>query len=300
MKTLLVVNPAAGHGRGKKVFEGLEERFREAFPGLEVRVSEHPGHAIEIGREAATTGYDRLLCLGGDGTPYEVLNGLYTGGRPSRRPEIGQIPAGTGNSFLRDFGITTADEAFDAILSGRRRQVDLVEFTYQEDGRTVRRVSLNIIGVGLIADILQLTNERLKFLGAAGYSLAVLVRLIRGMRNRIVLDADGRRLEVANSALVISNSKFTGGKMKIAPAADTADGGADIVLFNGVNRRQILAIFAGVFSGKHVNHPKVDLLRAAAISVESEPPLRLMADGELIGWTPLHLRVLPGEITILA
>jgi diacylglycerol kinase (ATP) len=300
MKTLLIVNPAAGHGRGRKVFEQLEARLRDAFPGLDVRVSERPGHAVEIGREAAAAPYDRLICLGGDGTPYEVLNGLYADGRPSRRLEIGQIPAGTGNSFLRDFGITTAEEALAAILAGRRRRADLLEFTYQEDGRTLRRFSLNIIGVGLIADILQLTNERLKFLGAAGYSLAVLVRLIRGMRNRIVLETDGRRLEVADSALVVSNSKFTGGKMKIAPPAETADGQADLVLFNGVNRRQIVAIFAGVFSGRHVNHPKVDLLRAASISVESDPPLRLMADGELIGWTPLHVRVLPGEITILA
>jgi diacylglycerol kinase (ATP) len=300
MKTLLVVNPAAGHGRGRKTFARLEPRLREAFPGLEIRVSEHPGHAVEIGREAARAAYDRILCLGGDGTPYEILNGLYAEGRPARRPEIGQIPAGTGNSFLRDFDITTTDQALEAIMAGRRRQADLVEFTFQDDGRTVRRYSLNIIGVGLIADILQLTNEKLKFLGSAGYGLAVLIRLFRGMNNRIAIEADGRRLDVADSALVISNSKFTGGKMKIAPPADTSDGKADLVLFNGVNRRQIVAIFAGVFSGKHLAHPKVDLVRAASLSIESDPPLRLMADGELIGWTPLRLKVLPAEVTILA
>ncbi len=303
MKTLLVVNPAAGHGRGKKVFERLEPRLRAAFPGLEVRFSEYAGHAIEIGREAAGAGYDRLICLGGDGTPYEIINGLYSGGRPSRLPEIGQIPAGTGNSFLRDFDITTPEGALDTIDAGRRRQVDLVEFSYREnraDGPIMLRRSLNIIGVGLIADILQLTNERLKFLGAAGYSLAVLVRLIRGMSNRITIEADGRKLEVANSALVVSNSKFTGGKMKIAPPADTSDGRADIILFNGVNRREIVAIFAGVFSGKHLAHPKVEAIQAASISVESDPPLRLMADGELIGWTPLRLKVLSSEIAFLA
>ena len=223
MKTLLVVNPAAGHGRGKKVFERLEPRLREAFPALEVRFSDYPGHTIEIGREAVHAGYDRVICLGGDGTPYEFINGLYDRGRPARLPEIGQIPAGTGNSFLRDFDITTPDGALEAILSGRRRKVDLVEFTYREDranAPTTRRYSLNIIGVGLIADILQLTNERLKFMGAAGYSVAVLVRLIRGMSNRITIEADGRKREVADSALVVSNSKFTGGKMKIAPPAD--------------------------------------------------------------------------------
>jgi diacylglycerol kinase (ATP) len=300
MKTLLIVNPAAGHGRGKKVFEALESRLREGFPGLEVRFSEHPGHAIELGREAARASYDRILCLGGDGTPYEVINGLYADGRPARLPEIGQIPAGTGNSFLRDFEITTPDEALAAILAGRRRKADLVEFDSQEGGKTARHYSLNIIGVGLIADILRLTNERLKFLGSAGYSLAVLVRLIGGMANRITIEADGRRFNVKDSALVISNSKFTGGKMKIAPTADTSDGKADLVLFNGVNRRQIVAIFAGVFSGKHAAHPKVEMIRAATISVEAEPRLRLMADGELIGWTPLRLKVLPGELDILA
>ena len=128
----------------------------------------------------------------------------------------------------------------------------------------------------------------------------MLIRLVRGMANRVTIEADGRRLEAPDSALVVSNSKFTGGKMKIAPPADTSDGRADIVLFNGVNRREILAIFSGVFSGKHTGHPKVELLRGASITVESDPPLRLMADGELIGWTPLGIKVLPGEIDFLA
>ncbi len=299
MKILLVVNPAAGHGRGKKCFERLEPRLRAEIPGLEVRFSEHAGHAVEIGREAAGAGYDRLLCLGGDGTPYEVINGLYAEGRPLRVPEIGQIPAGTGNSFLRDFDILTPAQALDAIISGRRRKVDLVEFHYQEGPETLRRYSLNIIGVGLIADILQLTNERLKFMGSAGYSLAVLVRLIRGMANRITIEADGRRLEVSDSALVVSNSKYTGGKMKIAPSADPSDGRADIILFNGVNRREIVSIFAGVFSGEHMAHPKVATLQAASISVDADRPLRLMADGELLGRTPLRVKVLPAELTIL-
>ncbi len=300
MKTLLIVNPAAGHGKGRKCFERLEPALREKLPGLEIRFSEYPGHAFEIGRQAAGESFERIICLGGDGTPFELLGGLYDQGGPVRRPEIGLIPAGTGNSFIRDFGTATADEALANIAAGRRHVCDLIEFEYTADGRRVRRYSLNIIGVGLIADILQLTNERLKFLGAAGYSLAVLVRLVRGMRNRVEIELDGRKLEVADSAMVISNSKFTGGKMMIAPAAEAGDGRADLVLFNGVNRREIVRIFAGVFSGKHAAHPKVEMSRAARIRVDSAPPLRLMADGELLGWTPLELRVLPGELTILA
>ncbi len=299
LNTLLIVNPVAGHGRGKKVHHRLEARLNAEFPGLVTRLSEHAGQAVELGRQAAAEGFDRILCLGGDGTTFEVVNGLYAQGRPAKRPEIGLIPAGTGDSFIRDFGTTTPEDALANILAGRRHASDLIEFEFQNDGRTERMVSLNIIGVGLIADILKLTNDKLKPLGSFGYSLAVLLRLAKGMKNRIALEIDGVRREIRNSALVVSNSKYTGGKMMIAPHADAADGKADLVVFREVNRREILAIFSKVFSGKHEAHPKVEMIQAAAISIVSEPPLMLMADGELLGLTPLRLKVLPAELTIL-
>jgi diacylglycerol kinase (ATP) len=298
-RTLLIVNPVAGHGLGEKTFNRLHFRLKKEFPGLVVRRSERSGHAVELGREAAREGFNRILCLGGDGTPFEVVNGLYAAGAPRLRPELGLIPAGTGNSFVRDFWVKTPDEALDRILAGGRRAVDLVEFTCRRGGKPARLYSLNIIGVGLIADILKLTNERLKPLGALGYSLAVLIRLVRGMDNTIEIRTDGRLRTVRDSALVVSNSKFTGGKMKIAPSAETGDGRADLVVFRGVNRREILAIFGKVFSGKHVGHPKVETVQAAEMSVTGDPPQLVMADGELLGLTPLTLKVLPAELTIL-
>jgi len=210
------------------------------------------------------------------------------------------IPAGTGNSFLRDFSILNWRPAVEGILAGRRRQVDLVEIVYRREHKEVRQYYLNILGVGLIADILKLTNEKLKGFGSMGYSLAVLLRLAKGMRNRMRLTVDGEGMEIVDSALVVSNSKFTGGGMKIAPAADSGDGKVDLVIFDEVNRRDILNIFSRVFQGTHVGHPKVKHFRAAAIAIDSSPQEQLMADGELLGMTPLLLKVLPGELTILA
>ena len=88
--------------------------------------------------------------------------------------------------------------------------------------------------------------------------------------------------------------------MMIAPTADVADGRADLVVFRGVNRREIVSIFSRVFSGAHMRHPKVETAAAAEISVSGTPPLRIMADGELLGETPLRARVLPGALTVLA
>jgi len=300
LKTMLVLNPHAGKGRGGKIFPAVRALLEPHFPGLEVRVSEYAGHAFEIGRDAARGGYERILSVGGDGTPFEIVNGFYAGGRPKRPVELGMVPAGTGNSFLRDFSTMSWREAVENILAGKRRRVDLVEIVYDRDGHEVQQYYLNILGIGLIADILKLTNEKLKGFGALGYSLAVMLRLAKGMRNRMRLTVDDERIEIVNSALVISNSKFTGGAMKIAPMADTQDGKADLVIFQEVNRRDILHIFARVFKGSHVGHPKVKTWRGAEISIASEPQEMLMADGELLGRTPLRLRVLPGELIVLA
>ena len=300
LKTLLVVNPHAGGGRGRKIFPAVRELLEHGIKNLDVRVSEYAGHAFTIGREAAENAYERVLCVGGDGTPFEIVNGIYANGRPPKPIALGMIPAGTGNSLLRDFSIRSWRQALEGILAGKSRKMDLVEITYERDRKETRQYYLNILGVGLIADILKLTNEKLKSFGSLGYSLAVLLRLARGMNNRMRLEVDGEIVVIVNSALVISNSKFTGGGMKIAPMADTGDGKVDLVIFQKVNRREILNIFARVFKGTHIGFPKVKTYRAAGIAIESFPQELLMADGELLGRTPLRLKVLPGELVILA
>ncbi len=300
LKTMLIVNPRAGRGRGRRILPEVLALLQPRIPGLEVRVSEYAGHAFELGRQAARAGCERILSIGGDGTPFEVVNGLYAEGRPQRPVELGMIPAGTGNSFLRDFSIHSWRQAVQGILDGKRRQVDLVRIDYERERQQVRQYYLNILGVGLIADILKLTNEKLKGFGRFSYGLAVMLRLAKGMRNRLRLAVDGEKLEIADSALVVSNSKFTGGGMRIAPMADTQDGKVDLVIFQEVNRRDILGIFARVFKGTHVGHPKVKTWRAAEITIDSEPQEMLMADGELLGRTPLQLKVLPGELAVLA
>jgi diacylglycerol kinase (ATP) len=300
LKTMLVLNPHAGKGRGQRVFSEIQELLGSQFKKIDVRVSEYAGHAFQIGRDAANHGYERILTVGGDGTPFEVINGLYAEGRPRQAIELGMIPAGTGNSFLRDFAEISWRQAVENILRNRRRRVDLVEMFYMKDKKEIRQYYLNILGVGLIADILKLTNEKLKGFGSMGYSLAVMMRLAKGMRNRMLLTVDGEKMEIVDSALVISNSKYTGGGMKIAPMADTQDGQVDVVIFQEVNRRDILNIFARVFKGTHVSHSKVKTFRASAIAIDSCPQELLMADGELLGLTPLRLKVLPSELVILA
>lgn len=299
-KTLLILNPAAGKGKGLKNFDVVLSALSEKFKNLEVKRSEYPGHIVEISKNAVKDGCQRIISIGGDGTPFEIINGVYADGKPGQEIELGTIPAGTGNSFIRDFDEIFPEKWVKHVINGKTRKVDMVEFTYFMQEKEVKNYFINILGVGLIADILKLTNERLKFLGTLGYSMAVLIRLFKGMNNRMKVTVDDQNFELKNSALVISNSKYTGGEMKIAPMADTNDGKIDMIVFNEVNRREIINIFANVFKGKHVDHPKVKVFKGSEMQIDAEPRQLLMADGELLGETPMKLKVLPGELKILA
>ena len=295
----MVLNPAAGKGRGKKIVADVLERLKGSMTQIDLVESANPRHLFEIGESAVEQGFRRIVSIGGDGTPFELINGLYHSGRPAQHIEWGMIPAGTGNSFLRDFVEVSAPEILRRMLAGEKRQVDLVEFSYRHEGQTVKKYFHNILGLGLIADVLKLTNEKLKPFGPLGYSLAVMIRLFKGMANRLTITVDGVTHELENSALVISNSKFTGGAMKIAPMAETADGKVDMVVFDRVNRRDIVNIFSNIFKGTHVGHTKVKILSGSEMVIDTEPDELLMADGELLGVTPLTLKVLPGELTVL-
>lgn len=191
------------------------------------------------------------------------------------------------------------ESALAGIERGHIRRIDTGEFSFNTPDGTRRRRFINILGIGLIADILKLTNEKLKGFGSLGYSLAVLAQLFRGLNNQMTVTLDGKQHEFRNSALVISNSKFTGGGMKIAPMARPDDGWLDVVVFREVTRRDIVSIFSKVFSGRHIRHANVEVFRAREIDIDAQPRQFLMADGELLGETPLSLKINAAELNVL-
>jgi len=298
LKTLLILNPVAGKGKGKKNFDEIYKLLKEKIKNIDVVISEYSGHIKNISKDAIKSGFKRILTIGGDGSPFEVLNAVKKE-EELKELELGIIPAGTGNSFLRDFIDIDYRKIIERILSGRSRKIDVVEIEYGDGKNRKKTYYLNILGVGLIADILKLTNDKLKFLGEFGYSLSVLTHIFKGLKNNIKLEYDGNIMELKDSAMVISNSKFTGGKMKISPYSNPQDGKVDIVIFNEVSRMDIIKIFIGVFKGTHINHKKVKHIRASKIRLTSSPQLLLMADGEVLDYTPLYLNVLPSALKVL-
>lgn len=244
-------------------------------------------------------GARNLLAAGGDGTAFEVVNGLLqaTGEEGAAQVGLGLVPLGTGNSFLRDLGVADLPAALAKLGTGEGRRVDVMRFS--AGGQ--RGWALNLLGVGFIADVCALANRRFKGLGGSAYALATVGELASLAPRRLQLEVDGRALaEESFCSLSVCNSQFTGGTMRMAPLARVDDGELDVVVVGAMGRLELLRTFPKLYSGEHLRHPRVRTFRARQVRISCEPKSAVMPDGEVLGATPLSCQVVPGALRLLA
>jgi diacylglycerol kinase (ATP) len=293
MKLLLVYNPHAGHRRAAGLYPAAVSLFREKGLSVEPVLTESPGHAGRIVRDADFGAYDGVVAAGGDGTLYEVVNGYYANPARGGIP-LGLLPTGTGNAFARDLKIDAGRwrEAVEIIARGRRRRVDVGCF--RTGGKAY--YFLNILGLGFVADVTD-TAGRLKALGNLSYTLGVLVQTLFLHSFPIRVEADGRVIEKENLFTEISNTRYTSNFL-MAPKARLDDGLLDLTLLGQMSRRRLLKCFPLIFTGRHVELPEVEQLQAQRIRISTPSPKLLTPDGELGGETPVEVECLKQDIEV--
>ena len=290
-----VVNPAAGAGRCGKLAGPALDRLRASGLSLEIARTSRPGEAVELVRRARASGFRNFLAVGGDGTSFEIVNGLFPESlSDSPRPSLGFLPLGTGNSFLRDFTARGLEHSLEALRAGSRRACDLIRLRHA-DGEIY---FLNLVSLGFPADVGEVANRRFKRWGELGYIFAVLTRLARlrhaafPHRAGDVSDWDRRPCLF----LAFSNSKFTGGKMMIAPKANPSDGLIEYVRWSPVGRLQLLWLFPRLFTGTHIDHPLASRAAVSRIELDLPEPVNVMVDGEILRLRCRSLEILPAAL----
>lgn len=292
----VIVNPAAGGGRCGKRAPAALDRLRAAGLELDVRFTSRAGEARELARKAWSEGHRRFLAVGGDGTSYEIVNGVFPH-QGSERPTIGMLPLGTGNSFLRDFGVTSAELALSALARGATRACDVVRVTHA--GGTFHYI--NLLSVGFTAEAGELTNRRFKPLGPAGYVLATLSTAARLSFPVFPIRVEGGARDDRPCILLsFSNSRYTAGTMMMAPHADATDGALDVIRIGPMRKLDFLRAFPSIFKGTHVERPEVEEARATRVDFELERPVDVMVDGEVERVRLERLEVLHGAMEVVA
>lgn len=294
---LAVVNPAAGGGRCGQLAGPALERLRAAGVELDVVETRSPGQGTGLVREAYRTGYRRFLAVGGDGTSYAIVNGLFPGVEGTERPTLAFLPLGTGNSFLRDFTERGVAHASEALLAGRRRPCDVLRMTHKQG--VIHYI--NLLSIGFAADVAFVRDRRFKSLGELGYFLALLACLVRLNRQAFPLCVDGEAEVDRRRCLFLSfnNSKFTGGKMMIAPQADSSDGLVEVVRWGPIGRIGLIWNLPRLYDGTHLSHPLASRRGARRIDFHLEGPVHAMVDGEVLTLQCETLDVLPAALDVM-
>ena len=294
---LAIVNPAAGGGRCGKLAKAALEKLRAAGVVLQEAETSAPGDATRLARAAYARGQRQFIAVGGDGTAYEIINGLFPAVEAAGKPVLGFLPLGTGNSFLRDFTSNGAEHAREAILAGSRKSSDVLCLRHSGG----RLYFINLLSVGFTADVTAAANRLFKGLGELGYLLAVLLCLARLRRRAFPLRADGDGEFDRRRCLFLSfnNSQFTGGKMRIAPQASTSDGLIEYVRWGPIGRIGLLRNLPTLFDGTHMAHPLASRRGVRRIEFGLEAPIDVMIDGEVLTLKCDSVEVLPGALDVL-
>lgn len=294
MKHCFVINPAAGKGKLQKTLESAIIRAcTEVGAEHSVYYTESKADCERYVRERCAEGENiRIYACGGDGTLCDVVNGAAG----FENVEIGLVPIGTGNDFVRNFTLKERFSDIAAQLRGRICPIDLIKY----NGRYL----INMLNTGFDCEVVR-QAARIKthpwVPGALAYILGVVKVLVKkpGVRMRVSVDG-GEPQEKSLLLTCVGNGEFCGGGFRSEPYASPSDGLMDVSFVNDLTRRKFVAILSYYKNGKYLSRADADELaeyvRCSQLDIEFPAPQTVSIDGELEEVERLSLRMVRGAV----
>lgn len=299
----VVVNPTAGRGRGHGAGAATVDALRRRGHHVEDLSAADLESASARARHAAVRGLDALVMVGGDGMANLGANVVAETDLP-----LGIVAVGTGNDLARALGLPRGDvgasvRAIEHGLAHGPRGIDAV--SAGPPLHTARTWYLGTLSCGVDAAVNARANTMRWPRGSARYvrALAGELRAFAAYGYRVTLD--DVVWESAGCVVAVANAPWFGGGVKIAPDAEVDDGLLDVVVAGPFTRAGVVRIFPGMYTGRHVRHPAVQVFRSRTALIEpverlGATPPDAFADGERLGPTPLLAQVHPGAVQVLA
>ncbi len=302
MNPKLIVNPMAARGQVGKRWPEIHEVLKQEGWPFEVVFTERRGHAMELARQALDSGFDLIVAVGGDGTLNEVVNGMLENGQAvNSEAALGVISSGTGSDFVRTVGIPRDVLAAARSLVHARtvRPLDVGEVTCTNDGRPLHRYFANVAGMGFDAEVVdQLERGGKRGGGTLPYLTTLITTIARYQNKDVSVHLDDQALQGRVNDVIVCNGKYFGGGMRVAPHATLEDGAFDVIILGDFSTVEILMNTPKIYNGTHLTLAKVSECRSSTVRVETNQPMLIEADGELIGQGPALFQILPGALKL--
>ncbi len=284
----VIVNPHAGGGRAGRELENVRGALERLRLPHRIEPTRSLDHARELAAAAVTAG-ERAVAFGGDGLIAAVAEAVS-----AADGVLGILPGGRGNDLARALRIPLSPvEACAVLADGVISRLDL--------GQVGSRTFIGIASCGFDSIANRIANDATLIRGNLVYAYGAL-RALAGWRPATfsVKVDDGDVREVTGFTVAVANSKYYGGGMMLAPAADLQDGMLDVVIIRDMRKLRFLRLLPTVFRGAHVRVSEVEILRARKVEISASRPFTMFADGDPIAELPATVRILAGAVrTIL-
>lgn len=271
-KIKYIVNPVAGNGSGINIIPIIHDKMELAGLHYSISVSGYKGNVEELAIKAIREGYNEVVAVGGDGTILEAFNGIV-----NTNTVLGIVPSGTGNDFVKMLDIPkNIEKAIDKIIKGNTKKID--------SGIVNNYHFLNVVGLGIDGEIVEKTDKVKKiFKGSAAYVYSTFSVLANYKCHRYTIEIDGKVIHKDAFLVAVGNGKYFGGGMMITPGAEIDNEMFQVVIINKMPKLKFTILFSKVFSGKHVEKKVVDIYYGKKIRISADRPLKINADGNIIG-----------------
>jgi len=301
LKTALIINPKSGNGSIEREWPGIRHKVLDKLGPFEEYWTEKQGDAAALTRASLIRGAGRIVCIGGDGTLNEVVNGFMAQNGPVCPDAVlGFIPNGTGCDFARTLQIGKGiDETIDTIMRGHQEAVDVGRIRYcDETGLTGIRYFLNVASFGIGGEVDQRVNRSSKITGPfLSFILATLISILTYDKKKILLRVDEHfDEEVTAWNIAVANGRYHGGGMLVAPEAKINDGLFHITLIGDLSLPSIFRHLPKLYNGRIGKIRQVRFLVGKHVTAMSSAQVLLDVDGEPVGRLPVELDNLPGAI----
>lgn len=294
-KTCIITNPSA---RGDKARIFLEQKKAWEDVGI-IMETRGPGDAEHLASQAIGNGYTTVIAAGGDGTVFEVLNGLVSTEVNRAEYRLGVLPLGTVNVFAKELGMPVNPfECKDILLNGYCRSIDLPSVYFQEDSLDQTRYFAQLGGAGLDAFAIQEVSFKLKKqIGPLAYVAAGLKVLSKKLPKIQCQTTEG--ISVEGKLVLMGNGAFYGGRFRVFPDAALDDGLLHALVFHDVNWFQLPWRGIGLWLDKLHTQSGVTYLKSASLELKSEEFAYFELEGEVVGQLPARLQVSSEKLQVI-
>jgi len=309
MKTLVVVNPNSANGSTRRKWPQIREALMEYIGSFEEKFTTSTGHATDLVREGLNAGAQRIICVGGDGTNNEVVNGFYDGTNPlNPQAVLGFVPRGTGGDLRKTLGIgKELSSCLPVLARGHIMPADLGAVEFEDHrGQRVRRLFVNITSFGIGGLVDKKVNESTKALGGKTSFFIGTVKAMFAYKNKLVhlKVYSGGEVVVDQSMRVnnvaVANGQYFGGGMWVAPQARMDDGLFDVIILGDLTKRDVIFSGSRIYKGTHLSLDKVQMFRGSRVEAACDEEVLIDMDGEQPGRLPITFEILPKAIRLIA